>query len=1154
MLIPWLADIAILHDVVAAAQEQIDSSRGPKPLPAAALFRAYDEVLPRHGIDPDDDQHLSAFIFRIGGERGAGSLIEKFQAILGRMGIVLEFDNTNASVRTSPPPAPSSQGSPLRPVYQLPRHGGTDDTTVDYDDAEFQPPEPKAREKVSNSDSVAKDGDEAFDPGLEQALQLAKQAAISSAMSRWRDAAAQAKRNHGNRILAASLTRAAERGQHTVNEALSQPQIQDISKAHPEPVRQPIAADDIRSELPATAPTLRPSLLTLLNRWRTEQGNREEHKYEQDSTTTEHQRTSGDEVNVPTSEPDNVKGTKGLMSNQNQPYQPRPPSQSSQLPKHRLSPISEALMRTGELSVLQEEPAAQPSPPPPPQSDKPATPSRQTGSKVQRPRTEEEDAVEKAKEKRMMARAARAREIYLASKVFNHWADRTARRLEREAVARRHMIRFRCFHAWSQVPSSRDPAVEQLRVMTASQKLRRAVSDQDNQLREAAAIAAQSYRLKKMRQALDTWTSHLVADQTKHKIASRTRVESATKWLFRSREQAALRRTVSDGRQRADQVSALRIWRSTVETAVARSEAAEQIGLYHRSFAYLGNWWDQVEAERRAQTYKQVLSTEKVNHIFDQWNLQARAQAFIWRNEYSAVSRLFDHWHQETLLNKQRLDVAKASFEKRSKKKYFQHITRSSEEQHEMQRLQERAQYYIRATRLISVCEEAAARRRVRERQAVKKHLMIRYQQVSAARKRKNFFSALDTWRTATSEVLRQQELASQSNERYETKKQARFVEAWSEQATQNQIRHSQARLSSGQAWLALWSEATTDSEEQDMQAWGVWVSKKQRQYQKAWSMSSIRQSGRAHTAAVVAHRHEQERQQKTLQKWKSQAEREQGIQMEPSNQFSPPKPEASDHFRGSWRAGLASSLPRRRTAQKAFDSSTIDTPTRWTGHGRSLLMANLASARKMAPVRETVEEHTAPSSTAGEDEVEASPSKQKTKLSLPLDLPSTTPRAPVPAHLERELGTNATGLPFVRVSGTASSAYEDSMFQSAPTAPASGPRALYGTSTGRSTARLMPRPKPAQSVSFGGAGRESFGSSERAPPLRSRSVGPQPYGSRESDSHNMLLDKLSRKSVSQQRSAMSSFDTPIARRVNISGTYVGTGSRQRPSMPSHLG
>ncbi|GJC82424.1 hypothetical protein ColLi_05262 [Colletotrichum liriopes] len=86
-------EIAILHDVVTAAQENLELLPEGERLATNALFQAYDAVLPLYGVDPEEDHHISRLVFRIGGERGDGSLLEKLRAVLSRMGIGLEFDS-----------------------------------------------------------------------------------------------------------------------------------------------------------------------------------------------------------------------------------------------------------------------------------------------------------------------------------------------------------------------------------------------------------------------------------------------------------------------------------------------------------------------------------------------------------------------------------------------------------------------------------------------------------------------------------------------------------------------------------------------------------------------------------------------------------------------------------------------------------------------------------------------------------------------------------------------------------------------------------------------------------------------------------------------------------------------------------------------------
>lgn len=91
-------EIAILHRVVTAAQENLELLPEGERLATNALFQAYDAVLPLFGIDPEEENHISRLVFRVGGERGEGSLQEKLDAVLSRMGIGLEFGSEGSRV------------------------------------------------------------------------------------------------------------------------------------------------------------------------------------------------------------------------------------------------------------------------------------------------------------------------------------------------------------------------------------------------------------------------------------------------------------------------------------------------------------------------------------------------------------------------------------------------------------------------------------------------------------------------------------------------------------------------------------------------------------------------------------------------------------------------------------------------------------------------------------------------------------------------------------------------------------------------------------------------------------------------------------------------------------------------------------------------
>ena len=90
-------DVAVLHDIVVLAQELLPALPDRERLPTNALFNAYYDILPRVGVNADHDSRYARILFKIGGLRGEGTLYEKFEEILSRMGIEIEFDQEDTA-------------------------------------------------------------------------------------------------------------------------------------------------------------------------------------------------------------------------------------------------------------------------------------------------------------------------------------------------------------------------------------------------------------------------------------------------------------------------------------------------------------------------------------------------------------------------------------------------------------------------------------------------------------------------------------------------------------------------------------------------------------------------------------------------------------------------------------------------------------------------------------------------------------------------------------------------------------------------------------------------------------------------------------------------------------------------------------------------
>ncbi|KAH7346664.1 Sfi1 spindle body protein-domain-containing protein [Rhexocercosporidium sp. MPI-PUGE-AT-0058] len=135
-------DVAILHDVVVLAQEIFPKLPERERLPTNALFGAYYDILPRIGIDTDHDNRYARVLFKIGGQRGPATLYEKFEAVLARMGIEIEFDQENREDDEE-----SSQLEDSQVVFE---HGVISDKSTPIEDK-------SARRQRRNSESSAWD-------------------------------------------------------------------------------------------------------------------------------------------------------------------------------------------------------------------------------------------------------------------------------------------------------------------------------------------------------------------------------------------------------------------------------------------------------------------------------------------------------------------------------------------------------------------------------------------------------------------------------------------------------------------------------------------------------------------------------------------------------------------------------------------------------------------------------------------------------------------------------------------------------------------------------------------------------------------------------------------------------------------------------------
>ncbi|KAL1960867.1 hypothetical protein VTO42DRAFT_5850 [Malbranchea cinnamomea] len=99
-------DVEILHQIIIRAEQHPDVER----LPFRAIFAAYDAVLSEKGIEAEKDRIYLRFLFLLGdrGVHGEG-LYAKFEALLAQLGILLEYSD-GAGEECNRPAAAKAEG------------------------------------------------------------------------------------------------------------------------------------------------------------------------------------------------------------------------------------------------------------------------------------------------------------------------------------------------------------------------------------------------------------------------------------------------------------------------------------------------------------------------------------------------------------------------------------------------------------------------------------------------------------------------------------------------------------------------------------------------------------------------------------------------------------------------------------------------------------------------------------------------------------------------------------------------------------------------------------------------------------------------------------------------------------------------------------
>jgi hypothetical protein len=247
--------------------------------------------------------------------------------------------------------------------------------------------------------------------------------------------------------------------------------------------------------------------------------------------------------------------------------------------------------------------------------------------------------------------AAAAWDYFILSKAFTHWANRADEEVQRTQVARRHILRKKCFSAWVG-EWDRDESESESKAVWFSQLVtmrdwRDAAQTQSAMHRRAQAVAIRRRRRDLIEDALIAWYQEskvrlaVAIDHTRLRAACFHHWQNETGWLSSAhREAEGIFRGSMLGRY-------MRQWKTSARVQERAEDGAGPIIVRRDEFlrSGLSLAWRQ-EAEE-CKSREKVAIIQDLKEYANHWMYETRLRAWQEQQEAEALDSSTYHWYCE---------------------------------------------------------------------------------------------------------------------------------------------------------------------------------------------------------------------------------------------------------------------------------------------------------------------------------------------------------------------------------------------------------------------------------------------------------------------------------------------------------------------------
>lgn len=550
-------------------------------------------MLPRIGINADHDSRYARVLFKIGGLRGQGTLYEKFEEVLSRMGIEIEFDPEDGGEQSSQRDdsqysleIATADESPPRDENEDPRHRQRRNSESSaWDAGKILRSQSRRRRNSSSSIAKVKHQADSHQNALQETRSPQQQAPLRTANLQ------NQKADGPEHNVGTWLKSRPDRPIRGRNRSISTHGSMRIRRRSPSGARRRTHHSSTTPLIPASGDLHTPSELTAITSG-----------FGDDKTS---------DLAIPPRRYLSDQDADGLMQikaslllQQN----------LSSTVKHHLQRWRDRALQLRKENIHLESVAQR--------HDKKAL----LQSALDSWRLLSLQKRQAAETERFFAhierRAARARDLYLMHVAFTHWSTYASEQVQRTALARRHIVRTRIFNAWRDIT-----AVNELKVRRQVLKKFFSLWRHCHALASAdAQSAVQKYAGDLVKKIYQQWIRNLWAIKAVSSWAEGTKRRTLFRWIVVSHQNWEAHRNAEEERRFQLIRRALRTWRIRIEAQVQQIKEADQYRRHHICLASLRKWCHDTRMVPAKNTVQIDVSSRLLRKVFETWLHRTRQE------------------------------------------------------------------------------------------------------------------------------------------------------------------------------------------------------------------------------------------------------------------------------------------------------------------------------------------------------------------------------------------------------------------------------------------------------------------------------------------------------------------------------------------------